>query len=73
MPVSFVSVGADFTPRVSLISTTVALGMTPPCSSRTLPEMLPVVICANAGGASMHAIKTSAAVIQVLRSIVPPP
>jgi len=69
-PVSFVTAGADFVPRASLISTTVAPGMTPPCSSRTLPEMVPVVICPNAAvDASMHVIKSTTTLLQVLCSI----
>src|SRR5687767_14887496 len=62
--------GADRVARASLINTTVALGITPPCWSRTVPEIVPVVICANAADvASMHATRTIAAEIQVLRSI----
>ena len=41
--------GADFVPRVSLVSTTVAPGITPPVESFTVPDTVPVVICASAG------------------------
>src|SRR5687768_2008369 len=60
--------GADFVPRASLISTTVALGITPPCSSRTIPVIVPVVICASAAdAASTHTIAAMAALVQILR------
>ena len=44
--------GADFVPRVSLTSTTVAPGMTPPCESLIVPDTVPVVIWAQAGAAT---------------------
>src|SRR5205085_7288092 len=36
-PVSFVTAGADLVPFVSLMSVTVAPGITPPCASLTVP------------------------------------
>ena len=49
VPVSSVIAGASLVPRASSISVTVAPGTTPPCASLTVPVMLPVVICAEAG------------------------
>ena len=48
-PLSFVTTGADRVPRASLISVTVAPGITPPCASLTVPETVPVLTCADAG------------------------
>ena len=42
------TIGAERVPLVSLISVTVAPGMTPPCASWTVPVMKPVVTCADA-------------------------
>src|SRR6266849_3096091 len=44
--------GVDLVPRVSLTSTTVAPGMTAPDGSFTVPDTVPVVICAGAGTAA---------------------
>src|SRR5216110_1127575 len=65
--------GADLVPLVSLISTTVAPGITPPCASFTLPDTVPVVICASAGDeASISASSRPAPAESPLRSIFPP-
>src|SRR5512132_1240801 len=60
MPVSFVVTGPILVPLVSLIRTTVAPGTTPPCASFTVPDTLPVVICAETGIAA-ESSNTSAA------------
>ena len=60
-------------PRVSLISTTVAPGMTPPVESTTRPVTVPVVICARAeGGNRNKAATTQTTKLQMLRSIDTP-
>ena len=60
-PFASVVTGIDLVPRVSLMSVTVAPGITPPCGSFTVPPTEPVVSCAAAGSASssrtMHAPK----------------
>ena len=43
-PASLVNTSGSFVPRVSLVSVTAAPGMTPPCGSLTVPEIVPVVI-----------------------------
>ena len=61
-------------PRVSLFSTTVAPGMTPPCESLTVPLMLPVVICALAGDAAARiATIARASIPHFLNCMLPPP
>src|SRR6476660_421764 len=50
-PVSLVSVGAVFVPYISLMSVTVAPGMTPPCASFTEPKTVAVLTCAATGRA----------------------
>src|SRR5438105_2858073 len=65
--------GADRVPLVSLISTTVAPGITPPCASFTVPVTVPVVICASAEDEVM----TSASIrpvpaTSILRNMSPP-
>src|SRR5262249_62404876 len=69
----FVTAGAERVARVSLTSTTVAPGTTAPDGSFTLPDTVPVVICATAG----NAMSTSPNIRppptkSTLRSIVPP-
>src|SRR4030095_2565089 len=50
-PVALLTTGVDFVPLVSLVNVTVAPGITPPWTSWTVPEPVPVVICADAGRA----------------------
>src|SRR6478609_7667383 len=47
-------------PRLSLIKVTVAPGMTPPCTSLTVPATVPVVACAAAGGDPANPSTTAA-------------
>ena len=73
-PASLVTTGANEVPRVSLLSTTVAPGMTPPCESLTVPLMLPVVICALAGAAAARIATIARASIPLfLNCMLPPP
>src|SRR3954466_11989714 len=73
-PVSLVTPGADFVFRDSLISTTVAPGITPPWLSTTVPVIVPVVICAATGVRPAHAaIIAKARTRTFLNSMLPPP
>src|SRR5205823_11793026 len=72
--VSLVTTGADLVPRVSLINTTVAPGMTPPCGSFTVPDTVPVVICASAGNETNRSASIAAMPLRTtLRTMLPPP
>src|SRR5262245_61742040 len=71
-PASLVITSESFVPRVSLVSVTVAPGMTAPCESLTVPEIVPVVICADADAAIAQNATTAAAANVSLRTISPP-
>ena len=65
-PVALVMAGSDRVPRLSLISTTVAPGMTPPCASLTVPDTEPVVTWADAGIVASSAPKAKAQTLRIL-------
>ena len=58
-PRVFVTTGASFVPRASLISVTVAPGTTPPCSSFTVPDIVPVIPCATVEAARITTSRTA--------------
>src|SRR5262245_22759127 len=73
MPSELVTSGPTLVACVSLISTTAAPGTTAPCESVTVPDMLPVVICAAAGTAeARHSIKAAASALTHFLGIHPP-
>ena len=59
-PLAPVTTGADVVPRVSLVSVTVAPGMTAPWGSLTVPSTVPVVSCARTGGAIVSSTMSAA-------------
>src|SRR5262245_46899717 len=72
-PVSVVTAGVDFVPGGSLVSTTVAPGITAPVRFFTLPATVPVVICASNGGEiRMIVTITLTTTPSVLRPMSPP-
>jgi hypothetical protein len=73
-PEALVTTGMEVVPRVSLMSVTVAPGITPPCASFTVPAIVPVVICAAAGDASASSrMKAAAAVFGLMLAMMRPP
>ena len=70
-PVAFVTTGVDRVPRDSLMSVTVAPGITPPCPSFTVPVTVAVVVCAEAGIAiAKKAISAAAKILTLLLPIM---
>ena len=70
---ALVTAGGSCVPRVSLVSVTVAPGMTPPCASLTVPVTVPVVSCADANDAVHKTVmKATRNTTPGFRTISPP-
>src|SRR5215510_11118577 len=67
-PSAFVTTGGDLVPRVSLMSVTVAPGITPPWPSLTVPATVAVIVCAGAiAGIANTASATATSAVNVLQ------
>src|SRR5690606_11256750 len=63
---AFVTVSATRVPLVSLTSSTMAPGMTPPCSSRTVPATVAVVTCDRATGGPISKPPATSRIVSAL-------